>query len=446
MSSTLLGTTQTATISEESKTPIHVEACLKDNTTVSIPAIRTFIHSFLEKAQLFLQDGPVDFSSDKNLSTHLRSLIIESQVKNVPAWKANLQVHIYRLSEDVGTEDMGDDPDAPVACMQWVLPSSELVGVWESLYYDKVLKENLLQFSSTTMLFADRKVSQALVSSNRVVLLHGPPGTGKTTLCRALAQKLSIRLSHRYAQGQLIEVNSHSLFSKWFSESGKLILKLFEKIEELIEDKESLVCVLIDEVESLTAARQAAAGSAEPSDAIRAVNALLTQLDRLKKYENVIILTTSNITQAIDLAFVDRADIKQYIGPPNTRARYEILRSCVGELQRVGIVATSEPLLSYEELPHANDADDSEGETMESTTQDGKTDKLAEKFVLSLQLRQVALITKGMSGRFLRKVPFHAHAFFVQTPTVSMLSFLRALEAAVLKEISSAKLMHLKHT
>ncbi len=47
------------------------------------------------------------------------------------------------------------------------------------------------------------------------------------------------------------------------------------------------------------------------------------------------ILTTSNITGAIDLAFVDRADIKQYIGMPSTEAIYQIYLSCITELMKV---------------------------------------------------------------------------------------------------------------
>ena len=58
--------------------------------------------------------------------------------------------------------------------------------------------------------------------------------------------------------------------------------KLFSKIIELVEDPKSLVCVLIDEVESLTKARSSA-NSCEPSDALRVVNALLTQLDQIKR-------------------------------------------------------------------------------------------------------------------------------------------------------------------
>ena len=69
-----------------------------------------------------------------------------------------------------------------------------------------------------------------------MVLLHGPPGTGKTSLCRALAQKLVIRLGEFFTSGQLVEINSHSLFSKWFSESGKLVQKMFTEIKRLVEN------------------------------------------------------------------------------------------------------------------------------------------------------------------------------------------------------------------
>jgi ATPase family associated with various cellular activities (AAA) len=65
------------------------------------------------------------------------------------------------------------------------------------------------------------------------------------------------------------------------------------------------------QVESLTAARSAAMNGNEPSDAVRVVNAVLTQIDSLKSKDNVLVLTTSNISKAIDLAFVDRYVLQQ---------------------------------------------------------------------------------------------------------------------------------------
>lgn len=70
------------------------------------------------------------------------------------------------------------------------------------------------------MLFSDLAVNSNIINWNKLVLLYGPPGTGKTSLCKALAQKAAIRLGHRFEYGEFIEINSHSLFSKWFSEAS----------------------------------------------------------------------------------------------------------------------------------------------------------------------------------------------------------------------------------
>ena len=53
----------------------------------------------------------------------------------------------------------------------------------------------------------------------------------------------------------------------------------------------------MDEVESLTAARQASIAGSEPSDAVRVVNAVLTQLDQLKVLPNVLVGVNSHVQQ-----------------------------------------------------------------------------------------------------------------------------------------------------
>ena len=104
----------------------------------------------------------------------------------------------------------------------------------------------------------------------RVVLLYGPPGTGKTSLCRALAQQLSIRLGNTFHLCKLVEFDAHSMFSQYFGESGKVVNKLFAMIESMLdEDENTLICVFVDEIESLAGKRQYSGSSNEPQDFLR---------------------------------------------------------------------------------------------------------------------------------------------------------------------------------
>jgi SpoVK/Ycf46/Vps4 family AAA+-type ATPase len=54
-----------------------------------------------------------------------------------------------------------------------------------------------------------------------------------------------ILTSRSYSHARLLEVNSHSLFSKWFSESGKLVQRLFNSIAELADEQDAFLVVLI---------------------------------------------------------------------------------------------------------------------------------------------------------------------------------------------------------
>ncbi|CAM9107631.1 unnamed protein product [Discosporangium mesarthrocarpum] len=492
--------------------PVHVEVSLLPSCVVGDEAIREAVQLLLRELGTYVyRDGPLDFSSSDLLSQCADTVTVVdtddyTNSAGVSFWQGDLHAHIYRLCEDGPEVEMidGTGEEEVPACDQWLLPSAKLQGLWESLVLERGIKNHLLEYATTAMLFTDKGVSKNVISWNRVVLLHGPPGTGKTSLCKALAHKLSIRLGERFSNGQLLEINAHSLFSKWFSESGKLVHRLFTYILELADDEESLVCVLIDEVESLTAARSAALGGNEPSDALRVVNAVLTQIDNLRERDNVLILTTSNVSEAIDMAFVDRADIKQYIGLPPASARYEVLRSCLEELVRVGIIAPPQylpPTLSKAvELvggsgghkasrtsiatggescaaggvegmirmkpDHTNTHRATQQETEGVGRDEGvkceggpckggdgerisriqddmdlgaaaeRTQRVGAQELVG-DLVQIAGLTEGLSGRALRKLPFQAHAFFVQRQVCNLQRFLWALDQAAHRELGS---------
>lgn len=154
----------------------------------------------------------------------LHSITFNDVPENV---EQSMLTFIYFEFSDQGPETESlesHDSEQVAASIHWMLPNKEdgFFGLWESLVYDESLKENLLSFAETMLQFSKKKVDQNIVSCNRLILLHGEPGSGKTSLAKALAQKLSIHMSDSYEFTHLFEINSHSLFSKWFSEVSRV--------------------------------------------------------------------------------------------------------------------------------------------------------------------------------------------------------------------------------
>ncbi|OIR59103.1 MAG: pachytene checkpoint protein 2 [Amphiamblys sp. WSBS2006] len=274
------------------------------------------------------------------------------------------------------------------------LPAEKLDCLWESLHFEKNTHNTLLSVITTMFRFSLAKVNSKIIGINRMVLLHGPPGTGKTSLSRALFNKVAIQNAH--LSFSYLEINCQALFSKWFSESGKKIARLFAEIQSLSDDKRKVVFVLVDEIESLTLARSTALGGNEPSDSIRAVNTLLTQLDRLTEKNNVIVIGTTNLLHAIDDAFLSRVDISVEIEPPSHRAAYNILVSCIKELASCGLLALREKLAYFDSILAMNGFEYSPEHAKHSQSE---------------QLYNIAKLASlvPLTGRTLRKAPFIAY-------------------------------------
>jgi pachytene checkpoint protein 2 len=209
------------------------------------------------------------------------------------------------------------------------LPDDALGALWTSIILEPAIKQKLL--AQAALNFSMRgKVSRTVIPLHGVILLVGPPGTGKTSLARGLAHRVAKAFPGE--KFRLMEVEPHQLASSSLGKSQRAVTELFSQaIAEAAA--EGPVVVLLDEVETLAVDRTKLSMEANPVDVHRATDAVLVQLDQLaEKYPRLLFIATSNFPRAVDSAFTSRCDLILEIPLPPKDACADILKDCLTKL------------------------------------------------------------------------------------------------------------------
>nr|CAB3263467.1 vesicle-fusing ATPase [Phallusia mammillata] len=153
------------------------------------------------------------------------------------------------------------------------------------------------------------------------ILLHGPPGCGKTLMARQIGKMLSAR------EPQI--VNGPEILNKYVGESESNIRKLFEAAEE--EQKKlglnsGLHIIIFDEIDAICKQRGSVQGASGVHDTV--VNQLLSKIDGVEPLNNILVIGMTNRPDLIDDALLrpGRLEVKKEIGLPDEKGRLEILR------------------------------------------------------------------------------------------------------------------------
>ena len=147
------------------------------------------------------------------------------------------------------------------------------------------------------------------IEAPKGVLLHGPPGCGKTLIARSIANE---------TEANFFSVSGPEVVHKFYGESEAHLREIFAEAA-----KKGPSIVFLDEIDAIAPKREKVVGDVEK----RVVAQLLALMDGLNRRQNIIVIAATNIPNALDPALrrPGRFDREITIPIPDRNGRLEIL-------------------------------------------------------------------------------------------------------------------------
>lgn len=210
------------------------------------------------------------------------------------------------------------------------LPSQEFEELWNRIVLPDDIKNQLRAQVLLELTFRTQITSRAAVPLHGIILLVGPPGTGKTSIAKGVASAAVSALDN--TKVKFIEVEPHTLSSSALGKSQREIRRFLEDVVTEYAKQGPLI-VLLDEVETLVSDRSKMSMEANPVDVHRATDAMLAGLDNLAaRFPQLLFIATSNFEGALDPAFISRADLVLRIEKPSREACEAILKDTLNAI------------------------------------------------------------------------------------------------------------------
>jgi SpoVK/Ycf46/Vps4 family AAA+-type ATPase len=225
----------------------------------------------------------------------------------------------YSGALELAEKALRDDPDNfHLLLLKRVIAGK--IGVWHELCGLEEIIDMFDMLIISRIKNSDHPLYKAKIAqSSTGIILHGPPGCGKTALTMTIAKKEGI---------QIIEIVLSEILNMWAGESEKRLTQLFETAKEMARNGK-IVIIFIDELDALGIARSVTVEPGESSWSRDLRNTLRRLLDEVENIPNIIVVGATNYLWSVDSALKRDGRLGTciiYVPPPDTKARKEIFK------------------------------------------------------------------------------------------------------------------------